>query len=512
MSSRIPLARPIDSADGPARSSCVSEIESDPALTDAERRLEDWLVSHLDDKDRPNDPRSTLESLLTTGPVHRKTDPGSLRTPARGPSRGSGTGWAKLRVSKSRGITLVRFPDSRLLREDDLRTVAEELTALVRAGHHRLVLNFAGVERMSSQIVGAVAVAHRRCAAVEGGQLRLCGLLADLSELFALTGLAGPIAIFPDERAALDAPWPPRPGLRPLPISLLAALSRRVAASEEDGDATSEAPLVTTDDATETPRLRLVALTPRSRGRSVAVGSSPFVIGRDRSCQLHADWPAISRRHAAIEQVEGGWQIRDLASTNGSFLNGTLLRDGGQLLSEGDEIRVGPLRFAVLLGDNPAPRNLPDDVVASWLRDEETDDPTDALTAEGDVKSERSATDQDTTSGLKVDVIEGVLVLTPRLTYLETDPSLEVLRSGLSAALPGPTARQVVINLEYVAALSSRAVGLLMATFLRLDREGGSLRLCQPTAPVHALLDQLRLPMLVPVFSSLDEAVLNVWA
>ena len=61
-------------------------------------------------------------------------------------------------------------------------------------------------------------------------------------------------------------------------------------------------------------------------------------------------------------------------------------------------------------------------------------------------------------------------------------------------------------------ALSSRAVGLLMATFLRLDREGGCLRLCQPSAPVLALLEQLHLPMLVPVFPTLDEAVLNVWA
>lgn len=506
---RNPPVGPTRSASAPVPSwpAIANDDDSDGLRDDAEHRIEDWLVSHLDDSDRSADSRSVLEGLLATGPSLRTSCPEPTRSPARGAPRGSGAGWTKLRVSTARGISLVRFPDSRLLREDDLRTVAVELTALVRAGHHRLVLNFDGIDRMSSQIVGAVANVHRHCDGADGGQLRLCGLQPGLAELFALTGLADAIAIFPDERAAMEAPWPTPRGPRPLPVSVLAALSQREKTSQPIDEEPVEVLEEADGDVPEPPKLRLVVLSQKARGRSIAVGPSPFVIGRERSCQLHADCPAISRSHAAIEWEGDGWVLRDLASTNGTFLNGQPFRDTDQPLANGDEIQVGPLRFTVLLGDGPAPEPVPDDVVASWLRDD-----ADPLAAEEDTRLDVQTTGGNATDALKVSVIEGVLVLTPRLTDLDAGPALETLRAGLSAALAGPTPRQVVIDLEYVSAISSRAVGLLMATFLRLDRQGGGLRLCQPNAPVRALLDQIRLPMLVPVFATLDEAVLNVWA
>ena len=332
--------------------------------------------------------------------------------------------------------------------------MADELTALVRAGHHRLVLNFAAVERMSSQIVGAVAAAHRRCAAADGGQLRLCGLRPELAEVFALTGLAGPVAIFPDERAALDTPWPDRRGPRPLPVSVLAALSRRASAIQEDADATIEAPDASTGDEPATPRLRLVGLSRKARGRTVEVGSSPFVIGRERSCQLHADWPEISRCHAAIERVEGGWVLSDLASTNGTVLNGRLFRDAAEPLSEGDTIRVGPLRFTVLLGERPEPRSLPDDMVASWLRDNEPADDAYSLTSEDDMRSEVATTRRTLPPASRL--MSSRMCWSSPLASTISTPILPWKPSAPASppALAASTTRQVVINLECVAVRS----------------------------------------------------------
>ena len=84
---------------------------------------------------------------------------------------------------------------------------------------------------------------------------------------------------------------------------------------------------------------------------------------------------------------------------------------------------------------------------------------------------------------------------------------------GLVALLDGDRAlpRRVVLNLDRVAGLSSRAVGMIVAHSLRLERQGGGLRLCRASAPVLALLQHLKLPMLVAVHHELDDAVLSSW-
>lgn len=47
-----------------------------------------------------------------------------------------------------------------------------------------------------------------------------------------------------------------------------------------------------------------------------------YILGRDPSCDIAVDHPDISRRHAHIYFDGSHWQINDLQSTNGIFLNG----------------------------------------------------------------------------------------------------------------------------------------------------------------------------------------------
>ncbi|NMG19174.1 PrsW family glutamic-type intramembrane protease [Brasilonema bromeliae] len=73
------------------------------------------------------------------------------------------------------------------------------------------------------------------------------------------------------------------------------------------------------------------------------------VIGRDPSCQVVLDamlYRMVSRRHAAVRPLasspdgESSWLICDLASANGTYLNGQRLQ-GCQQLMNGDSITLG---------------------------------------------------------------------------------------------------------------------------------------------------------------------------
>jgi ATP/maltotriose-dependent transcriptional regulator MalT len=52
----------------------------------------------------------------------------------------------------------------------------------------------------------------------------------------------------------------------------------------------------------------------------------------------------VSRQHALLERLPAGWSVRDLGSTNGTFVNGErIVRD--RALRAGDEIRIGDTRL-----------------------------------------------------------------------------------------------------------------------------------------------------------------------
>ncbi len=70
-----------------------------------------------------------------------------------------------------------------------------------------------------------------------------------------------------------------------------------------------------------------------------------LVIGRGSDCDLALEEPGLSRRHAIVETLPEGLFLRDLGSANGSFLNGTRVRDAA--LKHGDQIVLDSVRFLV---------------------------------------------------------------------------------------------------------------------------------------------------------------------
>ena len=79
---------------------------------------------------------------------------------------------------------------------------------------------------------------------------------------------------------------------------------------------------------------------------SMSLGEGVHLIGRDPHGAIWIDSNLVSRRHATVTVSAQDVVLTDLASRNGTFLNGQRL-DASATLADGDEIRVGPARLVV---------------------------------------------------------------------------------------------------------------------------------------------------------------------
>jgi hypothetical protein len=68
-----------------------------------------------------------------------------------------------------------------------------------------------------------------------------------------------------------------------------------------------------------------------------------LLLGRSSACQLVFADDTVSRRHAELRLVEGRWMLRDLGSSNGTWVNGRRVLEAE--VAAGDEVHLGAYRF-----------------------------------------------------------------------------------------------------------------------------------------------------------------------
>jgi predicted component of type VI protein secretion system len=95
--------------------------------------------------------------------------------------------------------------------------------------------------------------------------------------------------------------------------------------------------------------LTLMVLQGPDKGRRFELPDTPALIGRE-SRQLPLTDNTVSRRHAELLPGDEGWTLRDLGSSNGTYINGLRVTNR-YTLKLGDQIRVG--RTLMVYGAQP---------------------------------------------------------------------------------------------------------------------------------------------------------------
>lgn len=84
-----------------------------------------------------------------------------------------------------------------------------------------------------------------------------------------------------------------------------------------------------------------------------ALTPQPVLVGQSHVCTLRLGDPQVSRRHAALEIVDGDLWIRDLGSTNGTYVDRVKIREAA--LRGGEIVRLGATVLQVERDEEAAP-------------------------------------------------------------------------------------------------------------------------------------------------------------
>jgi diguanylate cyclase (GGDEF)-like protein len=93
----------------------------------------------------------------------------------------------------------------------------------------------------------------------------------------------------------------------------------------------------------------LVVRSDRSHlGEVVSLTQPSYVLGRNPDCEICVDGDGVSRRHARLVRDEEGWEVEDLGSANGTYVQGRQV--DRHRLQDGEILALGPMvsfRFTV---------------------------------------------------------------------------------------------------------------------------------------------------------------------
>ena len=97
--------------------------------------------------------------------------------------------------------------------------------------------------------------------------------------------------------------------------------------------------------------VRLVMFMPDGKRKNLPLPNRVTVVGRGEKCELRIPLLSVSRRHCELRQVGEGLRIKDLGSSNGTFVNNQRVAESQ--VKAGDRLAVGPIVFTVQIDGVP---------------------------------------------------------------------------------------------------------------------------------------------------------------
>ncbi|MCK4341436.1 MAG: FHA domain-containing protein [Phycisphaerae bacterium] len=86
--------------------------------------------------------------------------------------------------------------------------------------------------------------------------------------------------------------------------------------------------------------------------REFPMAEEVMTLGRRQDCHLRIPTRDVSRRHCELLIEKRGLVVKDLGSSNGTFVNGKRIAETE--LVPGDHLRIGPVTFIVQINGKPA--------------------------------------------------------------------------------------------------------------------------------------------------------------
>ncbi|MDZ4684804.1 MAG: FHA domain-containing protein [Planctomycetaceae bacterium] len=86
----------------------------------------------------------------------------------------------------------------------------------------------------------------------------------------------------------------------------------------------------------------LKVLEGKFQGKAIPLNTKKFLVGREQDCHLRPNSDMVSRHHCVFIVDDFAVRLRDLGSTNGTKVNGELIRTE-TVLNDGDQISIGKL-------------------------------------------------------------------------------------------------------------------------------------------------------------------------
>ena len=111
--------------------------------------------------------------------------------------------------------------------------------------------------------------------------------------------------------------------------------------------------------------VKLIVHGGKNEGAVIAINKPQFIIGRLPECNLRIESKALSRRHAQIDVKDGSVTVKDLGSTNGTFVNGEVLSAKSVVLHKYDLITLGEHTDLIVMSSRAAKRYLGSHILRS---------------------------------------------------------------------------------------------------------------------------------------------------